>query len=316
MHQQAIPSKKRIPIELISTIPSKFTPESLRPQLINAGLPCGETASDAQLQAFIDRGVDEFVKILQDKTGLKAYEYTETLPKDSNLASARFVNKNIRSRILQLANGEYTELKLLTHKDTEVNYKPAQETGGWSNELYTILNKTNFEHLEQLSKDDPSKYVFHGQRGGPNKTEEELKTDDAIISVFAEAAAAAAQIYPVDGGVNKDAMEAAMKNTIGPNINSSRPENYRDTGDKNLLLVDRYDPKTKESRGIGAINISWELTIKDYKRKEKNGGDTHKVTITVSARGVFYDDICVLCRDYKEITQIDSCAEQGIKCSC
>lgn len=315
MNEQAIPSKKKIPISLVQTIATKFTPETLRPQLGDAGLPCADTASDAELQDFIDRGVEQFKAILAGQIGLKAYEFSEFIDNDQNLASAKFYGKAIKTHVIKLASGGYHELRLMQDEQIEVDYKVSESALGWKNELYTVLQSDNFAYLEEKSKEDPSKYVFTGERGGPDESNKKVKTDDAIISLFSESAATAAQIYPASGGVNESSMEAAMSKTIGKNINGLQADDYASNGNKNLLLVDHYDEKTEDARGIGAINISWTMEIKEYKHKEKDGGDEHEVFIKMWARGMFYDDICVLCTDYKMITGEDPCPANGIPCT-
>ncbi|EDM65275.1 hypothetical protein PE36_11502 [Moritella sp. PE36] len=291
---------KRIDIKLTKTTPSTITPVSLRPQLKDAGLPCGETATVAELQGFIDRGVKEFTQILAGKTGLAAYGFSETIPNDVHLASSAYAGKQIEIKIIKLATGGYGELRLLKEEDTEVNYKPSETGAGYSNELYTVLYEDNFEYLE--SKTGQGGYVFGGQRKDAKTRTDEVATDVAITNLFAEAAASAAQIYPVAGGVDKDAMQAVMKLTLGKNFGGMAARDYYYRGDKNILLVDGYDEQAQDCKGIGAINLLYTLTIQEYKHKAKNGGDTHEVTITISSRGMFYDNPDVLERDYNMIT--------------
>jgi len=71
-----------------------------------------------------------------------------------------------------------------------------------------------------------------------------------------------------------------------------------------MMLVQNYDPNTGYADGIGILSYRWTMTIEDYKRKEKDGGDTHNTYMKVIASSVLYpglSGICLMCNHYNSV---------------
>ena len=161
----------------------------------------------------------------------------------------------------------------------------------------TILSSLVYpEYFDWLFQDAQS-YSFPGVKKAVPSTTQLLPNATALTQFFVDTADAASSTMVT--GINKDDLSAAFTNVI-KGVDPSMKD--YDSGKQNriIYMVDDYDPHTKTSAGIGAVRIDWHLTIADYKRKDKDGGDTHKVTIDLTARGVFYTDLTV-CDNYSTI---------------
>jgi hypothetical protein len=47
--------------------------------------------------------------------------------------------------------------------------------------------------------------------------------------------------------------------------------------------------------------VQWHLQIQDYKRKSKDGGDTHHTRLEVHSWSVTYSDTTPMCNDYAAV---------------
>ena len=99
--------------------------------------------------------------------------------------------------------------------------------------------------------------------------------------------------------INDHSLESFLRNAIsGLEI----PEkDYKSHDSRVLMLTLNHDLEKGECDGIGVINISWDIYIKNYKRKTKKGGDYHDTKIGILCRGVFYSDPAVLVGDYNVV---------------
>lgn len=101
-------------------------------------------------------------------------------------------------------------------------------------------------------------------------------------------------------GIDQDAMKAALTNVIQPLSNADLSD-YNVSDSRAIFLVDNYNPSTRIADGVGVLFVSWTLNISDYKRKTKDGGDTHPTTLTIKAGSVLYADPGTLCANYHSV---------------
>lgn len=98
-------------------------------------------------------------------------------------------------------------------------------------------------------------------------------------------------------GLDKDSLLAAMSNAIGT-VTDQNLSNYDVKDSRVLYLVEDYNPSTNDANAIGVLYIRWHLTINDYKRKSKDGGDTHNTKLKIESGSVLYGDAKPLCDNY------------------
>jgi hypothetical protein len=101
-------------------------------------------------------------------------------------------------------------------------------------------------------------------------------------------------------GIDQDAMRATLSNAIQP-LADANLDDYNVSDSRTIFLVDNYNPSTQIADGLGVLFISWTLTISDYKRKTKDGGDTHPTSLTINAGSILYSDPSTLCADYNSV---------------
>ena len=101
-------------------------------------------------------------------------------------------------------------------------------------------------------------------------------------------------------GIDQDAMKATFTNVIQP-LSSARLTDYNVSDSRTIFLVDNYNPSTKVADGVGVLFVSWTLSISDWQRKTKDGGDTHPTSLTIQAGSVLYSNPSTLCADYHSI---------------
>lgn len=101
-------------------------------------------------------------------------------------------------------------------------------------------------------------------------------------------------------GLDQATMTAMLSNVIQP-LTDNNISNYNVSDSRTIYLVDNYNQTTQVADGLGVLYISWTLNISDYKRKTKDGGDTHPTSLTIKSGSVLYSDPSTLCRDYNAV---------------
>src|SRR4029450_2933979 len=92
-------------------------------------------------------------------------------------------------------------------------------------------------------------------------------TIDAVKTMFATVATDASAT--LIKGLDKSSIESVLSNAIAP-LNDANAKNYNPGPDSRVIfLVENYNPSTQEADGIGVLSVWWDLTITDYKEKDK-----------------------------------------------
>lgn len=277
-----IPIGGGIKIDLQRAIPTELTPELLEEQLNQLGLDCEHTKPEV-LEHYIEQ-----VKAELAEGDIQVYSIKRRKKNTTKSHSFKaYQSANPRATLKQYLAGEWVE-------EAEGNWKPVEAGTGYDIELQTIINEKWFKLLSE--REIPT---FRGVQGEPQTNTENKSTPDAVKQMFAQTASAAAST--VVGGLDKDAVEAAMSNAIAPEEAFAEDVNYENLDDRTLLLVHNYDPVKREADAIGVMNISWDVFIKNYKEKKKER--QHETKITTIGRSVLYEKVEDIERDYNYILE-------------
>ena len=141
---------------------------------------------------------------------------------------------------------------------------------------------------------------IHGVLANPPAIAGNYKTADTIKSLFVNSAITASST--VVSGIKKDSILAAMANAIAPLTNDSLND-YHDNNHRTLMIIENYNPRDSSFDRFGALTIQWSLDIEDYKRKSKDGGDTHKTQLDTVAWAVTYDSYAACQKDYNNLAR-------------
>lgn len=256
--------------------PTQFTTTSLKTQLEAVGLSCSEL-TDAYLQSSINTVGDQIYEGKIQTFGIMA-------PASSNstsnaTASLRLELPNDTIHLKNAATG---------------NWEPDAYGDGFGTDLSVIAYESHFDWLY----DNRGKNGFTGTKAQQLHEVKNLQNADAIQNLFVQICTQASST--VVTGLDKSSMEATLHNVIQP-LDNAQLKNYDQSDSRVIYLLKDYDPQTHIAQGLGVLYVRWTLKINDYKRKTKDGGDTHHTDLTVDAGSVQYDNPKILCRDFYEV---------------
>ena len=261
---------------LTAATPTPFDVETLKTQLVNIGLDCAELNKE-NLQSYIDQvdsqldeGSVQSMGIFQPDQNHAAV--LASIPDVTSLAAAVPSLKSV-------ATGNWTI---------------DNSAEGFSSNLEVIQYPTHFKWLA----DNKATNGFTGKTVTPPTKTGNFKNADAIKKLFVDVGLTASS--SLVKGLDKPTMKSVLSNVISP-LKDSDLNNYNVTDSRVIFLVDNYDPTTKRADGVGVLHLGWTLIITDWKRKTKDGGDTHPVVLSFSASSVLYDNPKNLCADYNAV---------------
>jgi hypothetical protein len=271
---------------------SKLLPADLKVQLEAVGLSCSQLTPE-NLESYITE-----VKDSLPQGGIQSYAI---LAPPQDLSSAQSVTdvqaqaSAKTARLLALRNSGQT-----VHYAETVGHLVKAATGDWEVAETTVdqgaLQVIQVEdHFDWLLANNATN-GFTGITTGPTTYTQYDTTEAAVKSLFnkvvIEMAAAVVK------GLEESTMQATLTNIIQEQVQAS--ENYSTTGSRVIHLVDGYNSKG-EANGIGTLTVKWTLTVADYKKKTKDGGDKHQTDLTVKAWSVLYADPSTCCKNYKDV---------------
>ncbi|MCI5208140.1 MAG: hypothetical protein D3910_04985 [Candidatus Electrothrix sp. ATG2] len=279
-------------IKLSSAEPSKLTPDDLKDQLEAVGLSCSQLTPEA-LQSYIDE-----VKGNIPEGAIQTYAILappEDLQGARSLDSIQALTEKKKVKLTAVRNSG----GLISVEDA-VGKLVKAATGNWEvvestvdqGALQIIQVRDHFNWLY----DNRATNGFTGIITGPKTYSQYETNEDAVKSLFQkviiEMAAAVVK------GVDEASMQATVTNIIQEQVESS--QNYSTQGSRVLHLVDGYDSKG-EANGIGTLTVEWTLSVANYKKKSKDGGDKHETDLTVTAWSVLYTDPDTCCKNYRSV---------------
>jgi hypothetical protein len=257
-----------IKIDLKADTPSQFDTDALKKQLETMGLTCGQLTLE-NLESYIQQVNDKIPSGSVQSYGIKAP------PEDLNSYSEETVKSGVPSLVTA----------------AKANWTISTSGDGYGPNLEIIQYPAHFNCLY----DNRDVNGFAGILDNPPPYTGNFPNAEAIQKLFVNVCTTASAT--VVKGVDQAAMQAALTNVIQPLANANL-SNYNASGSRVMFLVDNYNVTTKKADGLGVLFVNWSLAIRDYKRKSKDGGDTHPVSLTVRAGSVLYDDQKKLCADY------------------
>lgn len=172
-------------------------------------------------------------------------------------------------------------------------------TGPYTAMLGNVIYKDHFAQL-------PARYQartqqFPGYSTDLSQGPEFMKTREAVIDFFKKTCTAATTTVATQ--INGNDLEGLVSTYIEPMQKSV--DDYTINKNRLIYLAQNYNPANQTADGVGIIAIDYALSVENYKRKEKHGGDTHQVKLTMMARGIQYPGaigFSNLCLDNKLIT--------------
>ena len=255
--------------KLYQKTPTPFTTNSLRTQLDAVGLNCSQV-TESFLQQQISTVQSKLLKGKVQTFGIMGPATAK--------AAAKLT--------IQIA-GEYLSLQ----SEATGNWEPDNYGDGFGTDLSVIAVQSHFDWLY----DNRATNGFTGAKAPQIQEQEYLKTADAIQNMYVKVCLQASST--VVTGLDQSSMEAVLHNIIKP-LDDQQLSNYDKSDSRVIYLVEDYDPVTQIAQGVGVLYVRWTLKIDDYKRKTKDGGDTHLTNLTVDAGSVQYDNPNTLCRDF------------------
>ncbi|MFV3073457.1 hypothetical protein [Niveispirillum fermenti] len=260
---------------MAQTSPSQFTPQVLKGQLQNVGLSC-QQLTDANLAGYVANVDSQLPNGSVQSFGILAK--SSDLTASSGMALKALAGSN-NSALVQAATA---------------NWEPGTQAEGFNNYLEVIAYP---DHFKWLLSGVPQNQ-FTGVYQAPQATSGNYPNAQAIQDLFVNVCTTASAT--LINGLDQTTMKAILTNVIQP-LNDAQLSDYNNTASRTIMLVENYNTSTGYADAIGVLYVGWTLTISDYKRKSKDGGDTHPTTLTVESWSVTYEDGSILCRDYNAV---------------
>lgn len=277
MNESAFPTKK-MKMKLIKAEPSRLDVKELKKQLNDLGLRCEDTSIES-LTLYKSQ-------VMQSLPSTKMQACRIAKPKNG------FSEAAFRAGELGETDAPYIEEALQLKDVATGEWIWDVAAGGFQEELESIQVPAHFDYLK---KNRPS---FSGLTA-EEKVNKQLTSVDAIKGLFIKTAETASST--LGKPLNKDSVEAFFTNVISNLNDSDIKKDYERSDSAVLFMTLNYNEENENCDGVGVINISWNIKIKNYQRKTKNGGDYHDTTIDVFCRGVFYSSLNVLEGDYDAV---------------
>lgn len=185
-------------------------------------------------------------------------------------------------------------------------------TGGITGPYMTMLG--NIQYLPNFDK-IRERYKAAGQPFPGITTDfdpgtKQMKTRDAVVDFFKQTCAGV--VTTVAQQVTQADLEALITTYIEPVTDQ---DDYVMEKDRFIYLAQDYDPSQQLAFGVGIVTLHYKLTVQNYLRKSKHGGDTHNVNLPMHARGIQYPGavgFSNVCLDNRYVTgTCESCCQDA-----
>lgn len=282
-----IPPPAGIPLGLTSASPSVITPQTLATQLEDVGLSCSEITPQT-LQQYIDEVNSQLP--MGDTESYAISAPAGTITQDRLPAGVELDPAALQRSYDPPAGTIYGAMPPNVTAGIG-NWTENDAAEGWSANLEVIQFPAHFDWL--MSQRDTN--GFDGTVDNPPAYTGYYANAEAIQKLFINVAVNASSV--VVQGIDQTTMSAVFSNVIQP-LADANLSNYDQTGSRVIMLVENYNTSTGAADAIGVVAVDWRLQITDYKRKSKDGGDTHWTVLTISSRAATYSDVVLLCTHY------------------
>ncbi|NVK17522.1 MAG: hypothetical protein HWE30_02370 [Methylocystaceae bacterium] len=270
------PRPKGFKINLTPATPSLLDATSLKKQLENVGLNCSQLTPE-NLDGYIQNVKEDMPQgTLQAYAILAPKGELEGAVSEEPVADKKRSVQDIIGDLVTAATAEWKE-------DETIGYQgPLQVIQAW-------------EHYNWLYENRDTN-GFTGNISGPTTISQNETNEKAVQKLFSEVLIMMAS--SVVQGIDTASLQATVSNIVQEQTKDS--VNYTSKGSRVIHLVDGYNSKG-EANAIGTVTMTWTLTVEDYKRKTKDGGDKHDSSIDVKAWSVMYTDPSTLCANYNAV---------------
>jgi hypothetical protein len=288
-----IPPPPKVPIDLNPADPSKLDAQALATQLENVGLNCAEITPDR-----LDQYITQVESEMPD-----GHIQSFAILAPAGTVTSETMPAHLAARRLQLAPAEVMAAAPVGSLAAAVPALEAVADGNWTENDSAQGYSANLEviqypdHFDWLMANQSSN-GFPGIVDTPPAYTGYYDNATAIQKLFVNVAVTASST--VVKGVDTDTMTAVFSNAIQP-LKDSNIANYDQPGSRAIMLVENYDSSTGFCDAVGVVSVDWRLQIHDYKRKSKDGGNTHYTVLNVSARSCLYSDVNLLCSHYNAV---------------
>lgn len=181
-------------------------------------------------------------------------------------------------------------------------------TGPYMTMLGTIQYEKNFEKIRERYKE--ADQPFPGVTTDFDPGTKQMKTNDAIVDFFKLTCQGV--VTTVAQQVDQGDLEALITTYIEPVTSQN---DYVMEKDRFIYLAQDYDPEQQLAFGVGIVTLHYKLTVQNYLRKSKHGGDTHNVNLPMHARGIEYPGavgFSNICLDNRYVTgKCESCCAEA-----
>ena len=271
------PSKGIKAGSLSASTPTPLDADALKTQLENIGLSCAQinhenlTQYISEVSSQLPVGAVQAFAIKAPASNLKAQP-------SAQVAGLRALAEAVPS-LVDSATGNWT-----------IN----SSGDGYGPNLEVIQYPSHFKWLY----DNRATNGFTGVIDAPPAYTGNYPNAEAIQNLFVNVGTTASATLVK--GIDQDAMKATLSNAIQP-LADANLSDYDVSDSRTIFLVDNYNASTGYADGLGVLFINWTLKISDYKRKSKDGGDTHPTSLTIECGSVLYSDPGPLCADYNSV---------------
>jgi len=116
-----------------------------------------------------------------------------------------------------------------------------------------------------------------------------VTTVDAIQNLFYSVTKLASGA--VSAGITWDSIKSILVRAIQANMDTD-PANYSDVDHRVIHYagLEQRPDGTWETDYLGVLRLDWNISVQNYKHKAKHGGDTHKATVSATARSIEFSD--------------------------
>ncbi|MTJ81252.1 MAG: hypothetical protein F8N37_09565 [Telmatospirillum sp.] len=273
---------KKFPINLKSTTPSALTPDVLKVQLNAVGLNCNQLTPQ-----FLNTCITNVSSQLP--TGA-VQSFHILAPVNSPTVAALTGAPRVMLAVASTNNPQAQTLAQVA----DANWEPGTQAQGLNTYLAIIVYEDHFKWLYN----NRGTTGFTGVIDTPTPTEGDYPNADAIQKLFVQVCLSASAT--VVKGLDQTTMQAILTNVIQP-LQNENLSNFDQSDSRVIMLVENYNPSTGYADGVGVLEVKWRLQIQDYKRKSKDGGDTHHTILTVQSWSVLYSDTTPMCNDYAAV---------------
>ena len=291
-----IPPAAPISLDLAQATPSVLDADALCEQIKNLGLDCAQITPENLAQyisevesQLADGAIQSFM--ITAPAGTVA---ANTLPAGLNAVEEPSLHLMSAAPAAEPPVGSLAAAMPANQAVATGNWTENDAAQGWAPNLAVIQYSDHFTWLMTQA----ASIGFPGIVDNPPAYTGNYQNAQAIQTLFVNVGVTSSAT--VVKGIDTDTMKAVFTNAIQP-LADANLTNYDQSGSRSIMLVENYNQTTRTCDAIGVVSVDWRLQISDWKRKTKEGGETHPTVLTIGARSALYSDVSLLCQHYAAV---------------